>query len=142
MASKDPALGFRFGVEIGGVVEAIFTECSGLSLERKVFQYEEGGVNDHVHMLPGRTKGSNIVLKYGVTESNSLWKWYQAGLYDGNVKTVNVSIILFDSEGKELKRWNADGAYPVKWKGPDFNAANSQVAIETIELAHQGLSLG
>ncbi|MFL7791307.1 MAG: phage tail protein [Anaerolineae bacterium] len=142
MARQDPAPSFKFKVELGGIIEAHFTECSGLSAERTVMQYEEGGVNDYVHVLPGRIKYSNIVLKHGVTDSSALWDWYKQGLREGRVKQVeNISILLFDSTGKRVKRWNIKDAYPVKWAGPDFNAGNSQVAIETLEIAHHGFDL-
>lgn len=142
MARQDPAPGFKFKVELGGIIEAHFTECSGLSAERTVMQYEEGGVNDRVHILPGRIKYSNIVLKHGITASKALWEWYKQGLRDGKVKQIeNMSILLFDSTGEQVKRWNIRDAYPVKWAGPDFNTANSQVAVETLEIAHHGFDL-
>jgi phage tail-like protein len=142
MARQDPAPSFKFKVELGGIIEAHFTECSGLSAERTVLQYEEGGVNDYVHVLPGRIKYSNIVLKHGVTVSCALWNWYKQGRREGKVKQVaNISILLFDSTGKPIKRWNIKDAYPVKWTGPDFNAGNSQVAVETLEIAHHGFDL-
>jgi phage tail-like protein len=142
MARQDPAPGFKIKVELGGIIEAHFTECSGLSAERTVMQYEEGGVNDRVHILPGRIKYSNIVLKHGITASKALWEWYKKGLRDGKFTQVdNISILLYDSTGEQVKRWNIRDAYPVKWTGPDFNTANSQIAVETLEIAHHGFDL-
>jgi phage tail-like protein len=142
MERQDPAPSFKFKVELGGIIEAHFTECSGLNVERAVLQYEEGGVNDRVHILPGRFKYSNIVLKHGVTESSVLWNWYKKGSQSGIVTGLrNISILLFDSTGKQVKRWNINGAYPIKWSGPDLNTANSQVAVETLEIAHQGFDI-
>lgn len=138
----DPAPSYKFVIELGGIIEAHFTECSGLSAERTVVQYEEGGVNDYVHVLPGRIKYSNIVLKHGITVSSALWKWYEKGRRDGRVaQSRNISILLFNKIGVPIKRWNIRDAYPVKWTGPDFNAANSQVAVETLEIAHHGFDL-
>jgi len=137
-----PALAFKFWIEIESIVVAEFKECSGLSLERDVQRVEEGGVNDRVHILPGRTKQSNIVLKYGVTDSTKLWDWYQDGLYDGKVKKINFSILLRNVEGDVLRRWNIKEGFPVKWEGPQLNTETNQVAIETLEIAHHGLELG
>ena len=137
-----PALAFKFWIEIESIVVAEFKECSGLSLERDVQRVEEGGVNDRVHILPGRTKQSNIVLKYGVTDSTKLWDWYQDGLYDGKVKKINFSILLRNVEGDVLRRWNVKEGFPVKWEGPQLNTETNQVAIETLEIAHHGLELG
>ena len=137
-----PALAFKFWIEIESIVVAEFKECCGLSLERDVQRVEEGGVNDRVHILPGRTKQSNIVLKYGVTDSTKLWDWYQDGLYDGKVKKINFSILLRNVEGDVLRRWNIKEGFPVKWEGPQLNTETNQVAIETLEIAHHGLELG
>jgi phage tail-like protein len=138
----DPVAMFKFWVEIKSIVVAEFKECSGLRLERTVETIEEGGVNDRVHYLPGRNKYSNIVLKYGVMSSNELWNWFQEGLYDGKVKRVNFSILLRDVKGDVVKRWNVTDGYPVKWEGPSLNVESSQVAVETLEIAHHGLTLG
>jgi phage tail-like protein len=141
-SDADPVAMFKFWVEIKSIVVAEFKECSGLRLERTVETIEEGGVNDRVHVLPGRNKYSNITLKYGVVHSNELWNWYQEGLYDGKVKRVNFSILLRDVKGDVVKRWNVKEGFPVKWEGPSLNVESSQVAIETLEIAHHGLTLG
>jgi phage tail-like protein len=137
-----PAPAFKFWVEIESIVVAEFKECSGLRLERDFEKIEEGGVNDHVHFLPGRNKYSNIVLKYGITNSTDLWKWYQEGIYDGKIKRINFSILLRNVEGDILRRWNITQGFPVKWEGPQLNTETNQVTIETLEIAHHGLSLG
>jgi phage tail-like protein len=141
----DPVPLFKFWVEMENIVVAEFKECSGLSIEREVEQRKEGGVNDYVHLLPGRLKYTNITLKHGIADpdtSTTLWKWFQEGMYDGKVKRVNLSILLRNVEGEVVQRWSVTNAYPVKWQGPQFNTESSQVAIETLELAHHGLKLG
>jgi len=137
----DPIPAFKFWVEIKSIVVAEFQECSGLRLERTVETIEEGGVNDRVHLLPGRNKSANISLKRGLTDSDELWRWYQEGLYDGDVKKINFSILLRDVSGEVVKRWNVKDAFPVKWEGPQLTAESNQVAIETLEIAHHGLTL-
>lgn len=136
----DPIAKFRFGVEIKGIVQGWFTDCSGLTMQREVVKHEEGGVNDYVHQLPGRTSYSNITLKRGIAD-NELWDWCCKGLYDGKVERRNVSIILYSGNRKKAKRWNLVNAYPIKWTGPDFRTEGTEVAVEAVELVHHGLEM-
>ena len=136
----DPVSGFRFGIEIKGIICGWFTECGGLTVERQVIPHSEGGVNDFVHQLPGRIKYTNVTLKRGVAD-DVLWDWFQEGLYDGKVKRLPVSIILYDGQRTKAKRWNLRDAYPVKWVGPDLKAESTQVAIESLEIVHHGLEM-
>ncbi|PKM82004.1 MAG: phage tail protein [Firmicutes bacterium HGW-Firmicutes-14] len=142
MASrKDPYAGFMFLVEVGGLVVGGFSEVSGINAETEVEEYREGGVNDYVHRLPKITKYPNLILKRGITDSDTLWKWYR-NVAAGKVERKNGSVILLDYAGNEKWRWNFSQAYPVKWSGPDLKADNSLVAVETLELAHNGLTQG
>jgi phage tail-like protein len=131
----------RFYVEIGAEKQGVFTEVSGLQAEMDVMTYEEGGNNDFVHRLPGRTKMGNLTLKRGMTNSNAFFKWF-AQIARGHIKRTNLSVVLYDVSGKELLRWTFVNAYPVKWTGPQFTADGSGTAIETLELAHDGLKPG
>ncbi len=135
---KDPYLSFRFLVEIQGLIVAGFSEISGLQAETETEEVREGGVNDHVHKLPKITKYPNLTLKRGITDSDTLWKWHQ-DVVNGKVKTRTVRVIVMDSEGNEKWHWYFDEAYPVKWVGPDLKADSSTVAIETLELVHNGI---
>src|SRR5262245_3765861 len=90
-ARADPALLYKFYLEIEGVYVAEFLECSGLEVEREIKTYEEGGTNDFVYALPGRIKFKNIQLKRGITYSADLWTWFREGLYDGHVRHVNLT---------------------------------------------------
>lgn len=137
----DPIPIYKFWVEIESIVVAQFEECSGLRMERAVEPVEEGGVNDHYQMLPGRNKYSNITLKNGMMETNELWEWYQEGLYDAKVKRINFSILLRNVQGDVIKRWNVVQGFPIKWEGPQFNSDSRNIAIETLEIAHHGLSM-
>lgn len=142
--SRDPAPGFRFGIEIQGIVAGWFTECSGLSVERKVHSYEEGGLNAYVHQLPDRISHSHITLKRGIADM-ALWQWFagerDAGLFEGKVAYRDVTIILYGVDHKEAGRWNVTRALPVKWSGPDLTADAHQVSVESLELAHHGFSI-
>ena len=79
---------------------------------------------------------------YGISSDTSLWDWYREGLYDGKVTRKSISILLRNVEGDIVRRWEVTNAYPTKWEGPQLNTESSQVAIETLELTHHGLSMG
>jgi phage tail-like protein len=131
----------RFYVEIEGHPQAVFTEVSGLQVEMQVMEYQEGGNNGFIHRLPGPTKIGNLVLKRGLTTSNDFFKWCME-VITRNVSRRHVSVLLYDTQGQEVVRWNFHNAYPVKWVGPQFTATSQATAIETLELAHDGLELG
>jgi phage tail-like protein len=135
---KDPYLSYRFLVEIDGLVVAGFSEVSGLQAETQIENYREGGVNDYVHKLAKETTYPNITLKKGITDSDVLWKWHQ-DVVSGKIERRSGYIVLLDSEGNETWRWNFVDAYPAKWSGPDLRAENSAVALESIELVHNGI---
>lgn len=137
---KDHVAAFRFGVEINGIVEGWFTECTGLNAEWEIFEYKEGGVNNYIHKLPVRTKYSNITLKNGMT-GDELWKWFSQGDGTGQVKRVEFSILLFNADKTQAKRWNVKNGYPVKWVGPELKSDSNQAAIETLEIAHEGFEM-
>jgi phage tail-like protein len=132
---------FRFYVEIDGLAQAVFTEMSGLQVETEVMEYAEGGSNGFVHRLPGRTKIGTITLKRGVTKSNEFFHWCEDILY-GRVTPRNMSVVMYDGAGAEMARWDFANAYPVKWTGPQFAADGKVAAVETLELAHDGLVPG
>ena len=138
---KDPYLSFRFLVELRGLIVGGFSEVSGLQAETEIEELREGGVNDYVHKLPKNTKYPNITLKRGITDSDVLWNWHQ-DVVKGHVERNTVSIILLDSERNEKWRWSFEHAYPVKWTGPELRADSNTVAVETVELAHNGITKG
>ena len=130
----------RFYVEIGSKsgskqIQALFTEVSGLQVEMQVTEYEEGGTNTFVHRLPGRLKVGNVTLKRGLTKSNEFLKWCM------KLERRNVTVVMYDVAGQPVIRWNFANAYPVKWVGPQFTADSSTLAIESIELTHDGLTV-
>lgn len=131
----------RFYVEVAGVPMAVFTEVSGLQVEMQVFEYQEGGNNGFIHRLPGPVKVGNITLKRGITASNDFFKWCME-VATQKVNRQHVSVLMHDTRGTEVIRWNFQNAYPVKWVGPAFSSTSTSTAIETLELAHDGLELG
>jgi phage tail-like protein len=115
-----------------------FSECSGLNLETQLQDYLEGGVNDHAHKFPTRTVQTNVVLKRGIVDAK-LWRWY-FDLTQGQIVTHNVTILVQDAAAsKAVMEFRLRAAFPCKWSGPDLNASQNNVAVETMELCHQGL---
>jgi phage tail-like protein len=135
----DPVLAFCFAVEISGLIVAGFSEVSGLQVEIEVQEFREGGLNEYTHKRAGPVKyPSNLTLKKGITDSSELWSWYR-DVMRGKIQRKPVDVVLMNSAGEEWRRWKLQNAYPVKWTGPDMKAATSEIAVETLELAHEGL---
>jgi phage tail-like protein len=137
---NDPYSALNFRVEIDGITIAAFSECSGLVCETDVIEYRTGGESGSARKLPGLRKFANIVLKRGITTDRQLWNWYKTVL-DGNVQRKAGSVVLLDESGQEVLRWNFRQGWPRKYEGPTLNAQTSEVAIETLEITHEGLEL-
>ncbi len=150
----DPFRGFNFLVALvdssstiafvisalQSVAHAGFSECSGLEMSLDVEEYREGGNNGKVLRFPTRVKWSNLRLKRGVTFADDLWTWH----YDfsrGKGKRRDGIVVLQDERHNPAKVWSFTRGLPVKWTGPTFNAAQSQVAVEEVEIAHEGLKV-
>jgi phage tail-like protein len=139
---KDPFRGFNFKIEMDGVTKAGFQECSGLDASTDPVDYREGQEKGNIaRKLTGLNKHANIVLKRGVTDDHSLWDWRKK-VIDGKTDRQHGSIVLCDEAGEEKVRWNFVEGWPTKWTGPSFNATNNAVAIETLEIVHEGLTKG
>ena len=132
----DPYRGFNFRVEIDGIQEAGFRECSGLDATTDPVDYREGTDANHVRKLTGLNKFAPITLKRGITDSKTLWEWRET-VIGGKTTRKNVSIVLFNEAQEEKLRWNLREAWPSKWTGPSFNATSNEVAIETLEIVHE-----
>ncbi len=134
----DPFLSFRFVVRLTDLPVGGFSECTGLQIETETHDYIEGGMNTHVHKFPVRTKQSNLTLKKGIVD-RVLWDWYYQ-LIQGQIRFRSGSIIVNDLSGsKEVMKWEFRRAFPSKWVGPELNAAQNNVAVESFELCHHGL---
>lgn len=137
-ARVDPYMNYNFLVEIDGIAQAAFQECSGLDSTTDPVEYREGGDNATVRKLPGKTTYSDISLKWGITDSDEMWLWRKK-VVTGRIERKNGSIILLDAEGAEKIRWNFMNAWPSKWEGPSFDAKANDIAIETLTITHEGL---
>ncbi len=136
----DPFVAFRFAVQIDALAVGGFSECSGLALETEVQDYAEGGLNTHLRKLASRTKQTNLTFKRGIVD-RLVWEWYFR-VVQGTVDRRNGSIVVRDpAGGEDVLTWHFQRAFPVKWQGPELNASQSSVAVETVELCHEGLEL-
>jgi phage tail-like protein len=133
------SVGYRLKVEFGFSFRAWFTECTGLSAQREVLAVEEGGINDRVHQLPKRIKYTPVVLRRGLGD-NRLWYWFEKGMYDGSVLRVHISIFIFNSDYSMMKTWLLFSAFPTHWTGPDLKTNSNQIAVESLELVHEGMT--
>jgi phage tail-like protein len=153
---KDPLPGYRFIVTLDRadaylppsqaalllkVAPGEFRSAKGLGAELEVMSYAEGGTNDFVHQLPVRHSWSRIVLERGVVTNPDLWNWYKVGLTKSLGARRDGSIVLMTPEGKRAVAWDFRAGIAVKWNGPELNAMESAVAIESLEIAHHGLKL-
>ncbi len=137
---NDPFFSYNFLVEVDGLNVAAFQEVGGLDSTVEVVEYRQGGENLTTRKLMGRTSFSNITLKRGVTNNTDLYEWHR-NIAQGTADRRDGSVILLGRDGEELKRWNFRSAWPTKYTAPEFNAEGNEVAIESLELAHEGLQL-
>jgi phage tail-like protein len=143
---NDPYSAFNFQVVINGVsddgqaVRGSFTEVSGLEVEIAPIEYRNGSEDITVRKIPGLKKFTNITLKRGVVGDLALWNWIKSVL-EGRVQRADGSIMLLDENGQEVMRWNFRRAWPCKWSGPSLNAKTNEIAIETLEICHEGLDV-
>lgn len=151
-ATRNPVLGFNFSISlvetastgafiqatIGLPAQAGFSECSGLEVTLQPETYPEGGNNGTLLKFAGRAAWSNIRLKRGIVTKADLWRWHNDYI-EGNGKRRDGVISLLDEAGRTVRVWRFRRGLPVRWAGPAMNAMQAQVAVEEIEIAHEGL---
>lgn len=150
----DPVMGYNFLITlvdsssvlatvlsgIQNVVLGGFSECSGLEMSLQVEDYNEGGNNGTVLKFPTRVTWPNIRLRRGAALSDELWNWHYS-FVEGKGKRRDGVIMLQNDLHEPVKVWYFSRGLPVKWSGPSLNAMQSQVAVEEIEIAHEGLKI-
>jgi phage tail-like protein len=143
---KDPLPVFCFKVQFklnaGENADLFFKSVSGIRFETEVVPIRAGGVNNTTFQLPGATKWSNIVLKQGFTGSSALLDWRQKWIEGTMTRIESGLIIQLDTALNERARWTFFNAWPCKWEISEFDATKSELAIETLELAHDGITFG
>jgi len=131
-----------FSVEIEGIEKARFTKCEGLEAETYIYEVEEGGLNSNTHKFVGRTRFPNLVLENGVTANNDLFQWHKdTTLSDKKIERKDGSVVMCNANGEEIKRWNFFRALPCRWVGPKLGKDVPGMAVERIEIAHEGIEL-
>jgi phage tail-like protein len=138
---RDPYRAFNFQLEIDGVPLGAFSEAAGLTAEGDAVDYREGtDKQNNVRKLMGLRKYTNITLKRGYTQDKSLWRWY-ANIMNGVPDRRNVTIVLLNEAHEPVLRWHAENAWLNKIEGPGLKASGNDVALESVELVHEGLTL-
>ena len=137
---QDPYRNFRFRIEIDGITQAGFSECSFGDTSSEVVEYREGTDSLHVRKESGPVRFDNLVLKWGITDSMDLYNWRKL-VEDSGAEAArkNMSIILVDSKGVDKARWDITSAWPVRyglWN--DFDAGGHDVLYEMLEITYEG----
>ncbi|MFP3153544.1 phage tail protein [Lachnospiraceae bacterium ZAX-1] len=130
---------FRYKVEIDGLEAGGFSEVTGFDASIDVMEYREGDMVQTPMKIPGLKKYGNITLKQGLADSMVLYEWIIEGV-NGAVQRKTITITLLDEEEAPAASWQVINAWPMKYTAPDFNATSSEVAIESLEIAHEGMT--
>jgi phage tail-like protein len=142
----DPYASHQFEVVITGIsddgtaVKGSFSECTGLDVSMDPIEYRNGSEDFTPRKIPGLKKFPNIVLKRGIIGDLTFWNWILEGM-NGAVHRTEGSIILVDEAKNEVMRWHFKRGWPTKCAGPALNAKTNEIAMETLEIAHEGLSI-
>jgi phage tail-like protein len=132
---------FHFKVQMGDT-EIGFQEVTGLEMEIEFIEYRTGDDPTYLKQkIPGLKKHGNITLKKGVYEGDdSFWEWFKE-VQTNPERREEVVIQLLDEEESPVVTWTVTNAFPVKVSGPDLKSDANEIAIETIELAHEGFEV-
>lgn len=126
---------YSFRLEIDGVDAGQFTAVDGLSIEQEVIEYTNGD-DPLIRKRPGRVKYGNITLKRGYMAGSTLNDWIEAArMGNGDYTRKNVSVILLDNQGAEIKRWNLFECFPKSWKLTPLDGSSKDKAVETLVIA-------
>lgn len=136
---EDPLVSFHFAVDIQGVIQGFFTECSGLGSETEIVEHKvvKDGV-EVVMKIPGRLKWENIVMKRGITSNMDIWTWRKQ-VETGDVAGArrDGSIVMFDQTLAEVARWNFIRGWPSKVTGPSVKSDSNEIGVEELTITHE-----
>ena len=141
---EDPYAAYNFELVVTGIsddgraVKGSFAEVSGLEVDLAPIEYRNGSEDTTVRKIPGLKKFTPITLKRGLIGDLAMWNWVLAGM-NGQVQRTEAAVVLLDENRQEVMRWNLRRVWPSKWTGPGLNAKNNEIAMETLELCHEGL---
>ncbi len=130
---------FRYKVEIDGLDAGGFSEVTGFDASIDVMEYREGDMVTTPMKVPGLKKYRNITLRQGLIHNTVLYDWIMEGV-EGAVDRKTITITLLDEEEADSASWQVINAWPMRYAAPDFNATSSEIAIETLEIAHEGMT--
>jgi len=143
---RDPLPAFCFKVDLAigdSATTAFFKSVGGLSYEAEVVEVREGGVNDTTWKLIGPMKWKNLVLKQGFTilegKVSDLLTWREEWMTGEKMNRVNGTITILDTALNPTGTWRFNRGWPVKWELGELDASKNELAIETLEIAHEGL---
>jgi phage tail-like protein len=138
---NDPYRAYNFVLEIDNLPCGAFSEVGGLTAVGDAVDYREGSdLQQNARKLVALRKYANITLKRGYAQDKSLWQWY-TNIMNGVADRRNVTIVLMNEARQPVLRWHAENAWIKKIEGPAFKASGNDVAMESVELAHEGLTL-
>jgi phage tail-like protein len=138
---KDPYRAYNFKLSFeDNITEGAFTEVSGLGAQIERIEFRPAGSNSAVLSVPGRVSYPPVSLRFGLTDSQVLWDWLVTAI-DGNVRRRNTTITVQQPDGtQDAVRWHLSRAWPMAWAGAPLDTLSRQVAIETLTLAHEGIT--
>ena len=137
MSFPEPGLALSFLVTIDSEKLGLWTKCEGLVVEWELHEYKEGGLNEFVHRLPGRTKYSNIKLTRTLNPlSAQVAAWISRAKGPAAGHTAEIRVLV--TEGATVASWNVVDVFPVRWSGPNLDVNGLEVSIETLEIAIYG----
>ena len=133
---------FYFMVDLGSTTNVPFQEVSGLEIESEPLEYRHGNSKAFSKInMPGMIKNNKVSMKKGVfVNDNSFWKWYSE-IKMNVIKRQNVVIKLLDEKGNPTMTWTLNNAWPTKISSTDLKSEANEVAIESIEIMHEGLTI-
>jgi phage tail-like protein len=138
----ETALSLRFQVRVDRFGSlGLWTKCEGLGIEYDVLEYKEGGQNGFIHRLPGRAKYANVKLTRPIDKNSMKVADWMASI-QATATRETAEITVLDPAGEVVATWNLAGVFPARWTGPTLDVAGNQVALETLELAHNGFMGG
>lgn len=138
----DPAPEFKYYVEVDGLAEGAFIECSGMSAKRDVLEVKEGGLNHYTHKLPGRITYGDITLRKGIMFSTKMWEWFAEGLLDAKVERKNLTIVQYSAYFNLPARWyNVKRAFPMSWEASSLRTDSTQYAVESLTLSFETIEV-
>lgn len=139
----DPQQTSRYSLQIDGITTAQFNEVTIPDISVDPIEWRTGDDPPTSRKIPGLIKYGNVVLKSGVTDSMDLYNWYKAAILDqdfNSERKKSIQIMLNDEKGEKKVEWDFINCLPIKYDAPDLKASGNEIAIETLEFAHEGMT--